>query len=463
MTQRILIIEDDAVQREMLTLLLRRRTPYESRQAEDGAQGLGALEHDPDIALVILDLNLPDMSGMDVLEAIARLYTGLPVIILTGRSDTDSAVKAMRAGAYDYLTKPLDAARLEVAIQNALKTSQLEKEVQWLKRKNDGAFTFDRLIGHEAGLSGTIKIGRKAAASDIPVLLTGETGVGKEVFARAIHGESRRGGGPFIAVNCGAIPAQLVESVLFGHEKGAFTGAIAKSPGLFREAEGGTIFLDEIGDLPLEAQVKLLRVVQQREVAPVGGERPVPVDVRILSATNRDLGADVKAGRFREDLYFRLNVLMIALPALRERRADIPALAHHFIATIATRDGLPTRTLAPEALAMLNTRPWPGNVRELENVIYRAMALGEGDVLRLSDFSVLAADIANPLENLLKTPKQNIALMDINGALRAMDDLETEILKNALTVTRGNVTQAARALGIAKSTFYRKMKELEPP
>jgi DNA-binding NtrC family response regulator len=247
------------------------------------------LQEQSDIKLVVLDLGLPDMDGMDVLDIIKQRHPELPVIILTGSQEVTHAVAAMKAGAYDFLTKPLIKERIEVAIKNSLKTSLLEKELFRLKRQEVGAFGFDQLIGHDNGLLSVVKTGRKAASSDIPVLLTGDTGTGKEVFARAIHGESHRVGKPFIAVNCGAIPENLVEGTLFGHEKGAFTGAVTKSIGKFREAEGGTIFLDEIGDLPLDAQAKLLRVLQQKEISPIGASRTLPTNVRVISATHRNL------------------------------------------------------------------------------------------------------------------------------------------------------------------------------
>lgn len=372
----ILIVEDDPIQQDMLRLLIERQLGYVATTVSNGRRALEALRKHPAFQLVILDIGLPDVNGMEMLELLTERYAGLPIIILTGQKDLDLAVETMKAGACDFLTKPVEKQRLQTAIQNALKTSLLEKEVIRLRRKEDGAFTFDQLIGHDGGLSEIIKTGRKAAASDVPVLLTGETGTGKEVFAHAIHGESRRVGKPFIAVNCGAIPDQLVESILFGHEKGAFTGAIAKSIGSFREADGGTIFLDEVGDLPLDAQVKLLRVLQQKEVVPVGAAQPVPVNVRIISATNRDLAADVAAGEFRDDLYFRLNVLQMHLPALRSRPEDIPALARHFIERISAGDKYsPWRDITPQALDMLKKRKWPGNVRELENALQRAMVI----------------------------------------------------------------------------------------
>lgn len=294
--------------------------------------------------------------------------------MLTGNKDIKIAVDAMRYGAADFLTKPPEPERLRVSIHNALKLSVLEKEVTRLKRQESGTLTFDSLIGYDKGLSSVVKIGRKAAGADIPVLWAKPVSV-KKVFARAIHGEGKRVGKPFVAVNCGAIPEQLAESTLFGHEKGAFTGAISKTIGRFREAEGGTIFLDEVGDLPLNSQVKLLRVLQQKEIVPVGGSKAIPVNVRIISATNRDLEKDVQNGKFREDLIFRLNVLSVHLPPLRERQEDIPALIRHFVERFSVGEKLLLKEVSKQAMSELCGRQWAGNVRELENVIHRAIVL----------------------------------------------------------------------------------------
>ena len=322
MPTKILIADDDATQRRLIAMLLIKKLGYKIVEAENGREALSILDADQNeqsIQLIILDLRMPELDGFAVLEQINEKYPGRPVIILTGSQDVQDAVNAMQLGATDFMTKPVSSERMIVSVQNALKLSTLTKEVTRLKKQESGTFGFTDLIGYEGGLAQVVNISRKAASSDIPTLITGETGVGKEVFARAIHGESNRAGAPFIAVNCGAIPENLVESTLFGHEKGAFTGAIQKSAGKFREAEGGTIFLDEVGDLPLDAQVKLLRVLQQKEVEPVGAGRAVPVNVRIISATHRNLEDAVRAGKFRDDLYFRLNVFKIELPPLRGR------------------------------------------------------------------------------------------------------------------------------------------------
>lgn len=460
MIEPVLIVEDDPMQRQMLISLLQRKLGYESQMAENGREALAVLEGDKAraIRLVIMDLNMPVMGGMETLEMIRQRYPHLPVVMLTGSKDIRDAVAAMKLGATDFLTKPYEGDRMMVTVQNALKLSTLSKELQRLKGEKDGTLGFEDLIGVDGGLMETVAIARKAAAADIPVLLTGETGSGKEVFARAIHGESARQGKPFIAVNCGAIPAQLVESTLFGHEKGAFTGATEKAPGKFREADGGTVFLDEIGELPLDSQVKLLRVLQQKEVEPVGAAKPVPVNVRIISATNRDLGEAVKEGKFREDLYFRLNVLHIELPPLRGRRADIPLLVRHFIERACAQAGMPPRDISRAALAALEKREWPGNIRQLENAVSRALVLSDRAILEMGDFEQATGATAPAGQEDVSAQGQSINLFRAGGAFRTMEEIESEVMQAALDHFGQNVTQAAKALGMAKSTFYRKTK-----
>jgi DNA-binding NtrC family response regulator len=469
MGSQILIVEDDKMQRDMLTTLLDRKLEYASVEAHHGREALDMLEQDTDkkIRLVILDVSMPVMDGIEALEFITQQYPHLPVIMLTGNKDVNLGIQAMKLGAIDFITKPYTADRMVVTIKNALKISTLSREVTRLKSERNGTFTFENMIGYAGGLSGIVQISRKAANSEIPVLVTGETGTGKEVLAKAIHGESVRSGKPFIAVNCGAIPSQLVESTLFGHEKGSFTGATEKVIGKFREADGGTIFLDEVGELPLETQVKLLRVLQQKEVEPVGAGKPVKINVRIISATNRDLEAEVGKGRFREDLYFRLNVLQIPLPPLRERRQDIPALIDHFIERYAAEHGGEHKTVSPELERRLATYEWPGNVRQLENTINRAMVMCEGSVLDVADLSSLFKGGSEiPDTGAAVAPSTNtasaglaISLQDIKGDFKTMDTIEQEAMQLALVHFGQNITQAAKALGMAKSTFYRKLQE----
>ena len=471
MSHPVLIVEDDALQREMLGTLLHRKLGLGSLSAENGRSALDILDKDDNAAaikLVILDVKMPVMGGLEALGIIRQKYPAIAVLMLTGSKDVNDAVMALKLGAVDFLNKPYEGERMITTVRNALKISTLTREVSRLHNEKQGHLTFDALIGAEGGLAGIIGVGRKAAASDIPVLVTGETGTGKELFAKAVHGESARAGKAFVAVNCGAIPAQLVESTLFGHEKGAFTGATERTNGKFREAEGGTIFLDEVGELPLDAQVKLLRVLQQKEVEPVGASKPVPVNIRIISATNRDLEAEVKAGRFREDLYFRLNVLQMELPPLRDRRADIPLLVQHFIERVCAREGLPYKAPTNDLLETLRNGNWPGNVRELENTINRALVMSEGPSLTRDDLelshraaapleSTHAASTASETSNAL----ESISLFTQNAprSLKTLSAIEKEAMEKTLAYYDGNVTQCAKALGMAKSTFYKKMKD----
>ncbi len=459
MTNKFLIVEDDPTQRHMISLLAKRKLDIETVEAANGNEALSLLREDNEgeIRLVILDLHMPQMDGIEVLGIIVQQYPKLPVIMLTGTQDIDKAVKTMKLGAYDFLRKPIDTAHFEVSVRNALKMSLLEKEVTRLKRKDKGIFSFQDLIGHETGLAQVVSVGRKAAASDIPILLTGETGVGKDVFARAVHGESSRVGSPFIAINCGAIPENLVESILFGHEKGAFTGAISKSIGCFREADGGTILLDEIGDLPLNAQVKLLRVLQEKEVHPVGADKPKAVNVRIISATNHDLEQAVINGTFREDLYFRLNVLPIHIPSLRERRQDIPALIRYFMERLCVFENQILKDIPAKTMDVISSWEWQGNVRELENIVHRAMIMSEGNSLNIEDFSFPLATNFKATEKIIDD--SNIPIFGVNGKMKTMDEIEQSAMQLALKHHNGNITQAAISLNIAKSTFYRKLKE----
>jgi len=460
MTQSVLIIDDDQMQRQMLATLLRRKLNFKSHEAEHGREALEILDTDQSktIKLVILDLNMPVMGGLETLEVLSQKYPSIPVIMLTGSKDIEDAVQAMKLGAIDFLIKPYEGERMMFTVKNALKLSTLSKEVSRLKSEKEGTFAFENLIGHDGGLAPIVNIGRKAAAADIPVLITGETGTGKEIFANAIHGESGRTGKPFVAVNCGAIPSQLVESTLFGHEKGAFTGATEKTIGKFREAEGGTIFLDEVGELPLDTQVKLLRVLQQKEVEPVGAGKPVPVNVRIISATNRDLQKEVDDGNFREDLFFRLNVLQLELPPLRNRKQDIPILASHFIERFCVNEGGIPKDISEATKKQLINYDWPGNVRQLENMINRAMVISDGNVLDIDDLTGLVSESENqPIDNQTSNHK-DIRIISKDGEFKTIHEIEQKAMQLALNHFDHNITQAAKALSIAKSTFYKKMK-----
>jgi DNA-binding NtrC family response regulator len=402
----------------------------------------------------------------------------VPTIVQTANGSIETVISAMRAGALDFVVKPVGAERLQVSIKNALRVDALEDEVRRMSKQAAGTLSFKDLASSSEDMERVVRLGERAAKSNIPVLLEGETGVGKEVIARAIQGASDRRGRPFVTVNCGALPENLVESILFGHEKGAFTGANEKHIGKFAEAHSGTLFLDEIGELPLEIQVKLLRALQQGEIDPVGGKRPVKVDIRLISATNQNLIELVKRGLFREDLYYRLNVFPISVPPLRVRRDDIPDLARRFAARFGAEEGKRIRGFTSEATALLKSYEWPGNVRQLENAVFRAVVLADADELTITEFPQIAAhvdgfDLRIPaIPAVLSQPKPDrevirvevrdpnvLSLLSEGGDIRRLDHLEAETIRFALAHYRGQMSAVARKLGIGRSTLYRKMKE----
>src|SRR5882757_1800843 len=392
MAARILIVDDDPVQRRLLDNMVR-KFGHEPAIAESGEQAAAMLAGNERIDCVVLDLVMPDLDGLGVLAWMREAGSTVPVIVQTAHGGIDNVVSAMRAGASDFVVKPVGAERLQVSLANALEKSALADELARVKRSQSGTLSFKDIVTRSPKMQAVLRNAEKAAASAIPVLIEGESGVGKELIARAIHGQSERRAKPFVALNCGAIPENLVESILFGHEKGSFTGATEKHSGKFLEASGGTLFLDEVGELPMAAQVKLLRAIQEGEVEPVGGRKPVKVDVRIISATNRNLIEDVKHGRFREDLFYRLHVFPISVPPLRERTEDIPDLVRHFLARIAAEEGKRVRAISGEALTLLGRHRWPGNVRQLENTVFRAVVLAEGDTISTGEFPQVAAQL----------------------------------------------------------------------
>lgn len=447
----ILIVDDDAAQRRVTGALLtaaRRswRDVASGAEALDLLQGAGGAA----VTLVLLDLAMPEMSGIEVLKSLRPRQPDLPVLVLTSNGSVSNAVSAMQAGATDFLIKPVAAERLEVSITNALKIRTLTNEVRRLKTP-ETSLGFDRLVAAAPATKRAIRIASRGAASNIPILIEGESGVGKEVFARAIHAASSRAAGPFVAVNCGALPETLVESILFGHEKGAFTGAIAKRIGKFEEANGGALFLDEIGELPLEAQVKLLRAIQEGEIDPVGGARTVSSDFRLITATNRDLAAEVGAGRFREDLFYRISVFPLTLPSLRERREDILPLAERFAARFADAEHKRITGFTEDARSRLTAAEWPGNVRQLENMIYRAVVMAEDEKLAAEDFPHLAAVAPTDAK-----PDRRSPFFGEDGHIRPLAEIEADALECALKRYEGQMSEAARRLGIGRSTLYRK-------
>jgi DNA-binding NtrC family response regulator len=485
MAQTILIVDDDPVQRRLLEAAIT-RSGMTVVTAPGGQPALDLLSgpRGDQISLMLLDLVMPDMDGLQVMERMRGQHPDLPVIVLTAKGGIDSAVEAMRAGASDFLVKPASPERITVSIRNALKIGTLSSEVTRLKKKTDNRLVFEDLIATSGEMKQVIRLGQRAAQSNIPILIEGESGAGKELIARAIQGSSERAGKPFITVNCGAIPENLIESILFGHEKGSFTGASDKHLGKFQEADGGTLFLDEIGELRLDMQVKLLRALQEGEVDPVGSKRPVKVDVRIVSATNRDLAERVREGQFREDLYYRLNVFPIFVPPLRQRREDVPALARHFIARFAAEESKPVAGLTPEATDLIERFSWPGNVRQLENTIFRAVVLCDGTVLDVCDFPQIASALgveirARSTQAPLMAPAPAyapshasapsptahaspyaLAAMDSGGHMRKLEDVESEMIRLAISHYEGHMSEVARRLGIGRSTLYRKLKDL---
>lgn len=460
MSRTILIAEDEATQRLTLTDMLEREG-YRVIETKNGAEALHYLKRDDAaelIDLVLTDLNMPEMDGLALITNAKTLLPDLPIIVLTMSTDLEDAVACIRAGAYDFIPKPVQPARLKISIENTFAAKEMRTEIKRLTRAARGDAGFDSLIGHDKGLKNAVAIGKKLAASDLPVLITGESGVGKEAFARALHSESKRTGKPFVAINCGAIPQNLAESVLFGHEKGAFTGAIAKSLGKFREAQGGTLFLDEIGELPPETQAKLLRALQNKEIEPVGLSSSVKVDVRIISATHRDLHDDVENGAFREDLFYRLNVLPAHIPALRERTQDIEPLIDYFSARLCAREGIAPRNFVDSALTHMRSYAWPGNVRELENCVSRALLLASGETITAEEIAPLLRT-ARVSELATNAPDNVIALNDAQGGRKTMDDLEREIIEKTMQFYEDYVPKAAAALNIGQSTLYRKLSQ----
>ena len=500
MAKCILIVDDDPAQRRILEEAVK-TFGHVTLTAECGEQALDVLKGDDGtkIDLILLDLVMPGLDGMGVLDRLRPDPSAPPVIVQTANGSIDSAINAMRAGATDFVVKPVSPERLEVSITNALKISSLQVEVTRITRKSEGKLTFDDLIARGEPMRRVIGLGNRAAQSTIPVLIEGESGVGKELIARAIQGESERAGKPFVTVNCGAIPENLVESILFGHEKGSFTGASSKRDGKFAEADGGTLFLDEVGELPLDAQVKLLRALQEGEVDPVGAKHPIKVDFRLISATNQDMINLVNTGKFREDLYYRLNVFPVWVPPLRERMDEIPELVSHFIDRFASEEGKKIDGIQADALDMLQRYPWPGNVRQLENAVFRAVVLADQPLLGINEFPQIAAHVdgfeavlppAPPPKD--ETPviegpamiggeadvpatiavssgngrdELGIAALDDSGNVRALEDIEADMIRLAIGRYRGHMTEIAKKLGIGRSTLYRKMREfgLEAP
>lgn len=440
----VLVVEDEELMRSILRRLLE-DDGYTVFTADSAESALSILTEN-EISVTLTDIKMPGMDGIALLDKIKAVDRESPVIIMTAYSSVDTAVAALRNGAYDYVTKPFVNENLLRTVKNAMMQRELHRENRALRRELNKQYTFSEIVGNSDSLQKIFMLVQKVAGTNANVLIQGESGTGKELISRAIHFNSERSSRPFLAVNCGALPESLLESELFGHTKGAFTGAVGDKMGLFRSASGGTLFLDEVGEMPASLQVKLLRALQEHEVTPVGSSRSVRFDARILAATNRDLESEVKASRFREDLFYRLNVIEIAVPPLRERREDIPLLVKHFIAKSARGQDAVPKEISPEAVSALSSFDWPGNIRELENAIERAFVLS-GERIEADNLPERVRAAAGP--------------DGTDGSRRTLDAMEKKHIFEVLESVGDDKAQAARILDIDLSTLYRKLKRYE--
>jgi len=448
--ERILVVDDEEQMRDLLAKVLERKG-YEVSVCGDGAEALALLEREP-ADLVITDVRMPGLNGMEALRAVKELNPEIVVLIMTAFGSIDQAVQAVKEGAYDYINKPFKIDEILLTIQKALEERHLRHEVSTLRQELRTRYHFENLIGKSRAMQEVFGLIEQVAGSRSTVMVYGKSGTGKELVAKAIHYNSPRSAKAFVAVNCAAIPAELLESELFGHEKGAFTGAIATKVGKFELATGGTLFLDEIGHMRLDLQAKILRALQEREIERVGGTRTIKIDVRVLAATNRDLKKAIEDGTFREDLYYRLNVVPITLPPLRQRREDIPLLVEHFIAKYNREFARKVKSFSAGAMAALYQYDWPGNVRELENVIERAVALAQSETISLRELpleiSILGGDVIEDIQ------KAGLTLRE------ARSHFERQYILNILDKVQWNQTEAARVLGLHRNTLAWKLQRL---
>ncbi|HEY2867439.1 MAG TPA: sigma-54 dependent transcriptional regulator [Pyrinomonadaceae bacterium] len=443
----MLIVEDEELMRNILRELISKAgyTAFTADSAETAIEIFAA----NDIAATLTDIKMAGRDGLDLLDQIKAIDSEAVVIIMTAYSSVDTAVAALRKGAYDYITKPFVNEDLLQTVKNAITQRELFNENRLLRRELRQTYRAKDMIGSSEAMQGVFDLIGKVAATNASVLVLGETGTGKELVARAIHNGSPRADKPFLAVNCGALPESLLESELFGHVRGSFTGATADKRGLLRSVEGGTLFLDEIGDMPLSLQVKLLRALQEHEVTPIGATAPQRFDARIIAATHKDLEAEVEAGRFREDLFYRLNVVEIKVPALRERRDDIPLLVKHFVAKVARSQNAEPRSVSAVAMAILNTYNWPGNVRELENAVERAFILSDAEIGLDSLPQKIRASNADALNG------------ETESGQMTLEEIERRYIADVMRSSDGDKTKAAAILGVDLSTLYRKLKRYE--
>ena len=462
--QRLLMLIDDEPAQRRLVAALAARAGWRSIFASDPEMAIATLGTQDGMQLdcILLDHWADEGAAATLICELRGRRPMLPILVLTANGSVSHAVSAMRSGATDFLVKPIAPDRLIAALDAAVRGVGTG-ELRPLTEKIAAPLGFDEIVGSEPKFRAALAIAAKAARARVPVLIEGESGVGKEVVAEAIHTASPRAKKPMLAVNCGAIPANLVESELFGHEKGAFTGAFERKIGRFAQADGSTIFLDEIGEMPLDAQVKLLRVLETGEVHPVGARHPREVDVRIVAATNKRLVEEVEAGRFREDLFYRLNVVQVTIPPLRERASDIPALARHLMARIAQQPGLRPIGITDAALQLLVDYDWPGNVRQLHNALFRAAVLCDATALTQADFPQIASlgERRTEPHSTAATPASGgVTLFRADGNLRPLEEIEADVIRLAIGHYRGRMTEVARRLGIGRSTLYRKLGEL---
>ncbi|MCX7639403.1 MAG: sigma-54 dependent transcriptional regulator [Pyrinomonadaceae bacterium] len=447
MQTRILIVEDEELMRVILSELL--ETEGYKVFTADSAESALEIFSSENIDLVLTDIRMSRMDGIELLDKIKSIDEDALVIILTAYSSVDSAVSALRKGAYDYITKPFVNEELIKTVRNAIHQRELFRENRYLRRELNRHYSFSEIIGTSESLQNVFRIVKKVSVTNATVLIQGESGTGKELIARAIHHNSLRANKPFIAVNCGALPETLLEAELFGHTKGAFTDAKTERKGLFRSAEGGTIFLDEISEMPASLQVKLLRAIQEHEVTPVGSNIPIKFDARIIAATNRNLEEEVKAGRFREDLFYRLNVIEINLPPLRERKEDIPLLAKHFVKKIAKEQNAPEKSIPREVMLALMAYDWPGNIRELETAIERAFILSQDEHIELESLP----------KKIIEHSQNSSEIRDPLGYRPTLEEIEKRYILEVLKSTNYDKVEAAQILGIDLSTLYRKLKK----
>ncbi len=459
--ERIYIVDDEGTIAKLLELWVRDRWGYAVEVFSNGTDFLNRFSETPD--LVLLDLMLPDISGEDLLKEIKRRTPELPVIILSAQAKIEVALETLKLGAADYFSKPVDFPKLEIAIKNALRLASLTREVQRLRENVENRVHFDNIIAQSGEMQEVFKLVNKVKNSDICVLVLGESGTGKELIARAIHFNSDRAKAPFVVVNCASIPHDLLESELFGHEKGSFTGAVQRRIGKFEQAMGGTIFLDEIGELDLSLQAKILRVIQEKTFTRVGGNETITTNARLISATNRDLWEEVKQSRFREDLYYRLSTFPIMLPPLRQRKSDILLLADHFLKRFGKEQGKPNLRFSRKALDLIYRYPWPGNTRELENAIQRAVVLVDGDSLTEQELPVTVLSYASSEEGVggqslfseRGTREKSLPGLQEGGSILPLEKIKEEAIRRALKATGGNIAEAAKKLELGRATLYR--------